>query len=46
MYISVGHRADLDSAAELVLRCAARYRLPEPTRAAHILGNQLRLAAP
>ncbi len=44
MYISIGHRADLAGAAELVLRCAARYRLPEPTRAAHILGNQLRLA--
>jgi deoxyribonuclease V len=45
MYISTGHRAELAGAAELVLRCAARYRLPEPTRAAHILGNQLRLAA-
>ncbi len=45
MYISVGQRAELAGAAELVLRCAARYRLPEPTRRAHILGNQLRLAA-
>ena len=44
MYVSVGHRAELVGAAALVLRCAARYRLPEPTRAAHILGNQLRLA--
>lgn len=45
MYISIGHRTELAGAAELVLRCAKRYRLPEPTRAAHILGNQLRLAA-
>ena len=45
MFISVGHRAELADAAELMLRCATRYRLPEPTRAAHILGNQLRLAA-
>lgn len=45
MYISIGHRTELAGAEELVLRCAARYRLPEPTRAAHILGNQLRLAA-
>ena len=45
IYVSTGHRADLTGATELVLRCATRYRLPEPTRAAHILGNQLRLAA-
>ena len=45
MFISIGHRAELAGAAELVLRCATRYRLPEPTRAAHMLGNQLRLAA-
>lgn len=43
MFVSIGHRAELASAAELVLRCATRYRLPEPTRAAHILGNRLRL---
>lgn len=35
VYVSVGHRATLDTARELVLRCATRYRLPEPTRAAH-----------
>lgn len=35
VYVSVGHRATLDTARELVLRCTTRYRLPEPTRAAH-----------
>jgi deoxyribonuclease V len=35
VYVSVGHRATLETARELVLRCATRYRLPEPTRAAH-----------
>jgi deoxyribonuclease V len=35
VFVSVGHRATLDTARELVLRCATRYRLPEPTRAAH-----------
>ncbi|MCX7009004.1 MAG: deoxyribonuclease V [Kiritimatiellaeota bacterium] len=45
MYISIGHRAELAGAEKLVLCCATRYRLPEPTRAAHILGNQLRLSA-
>jgi deoxyribonuclease V len=35
VYVSVGNRATLDTARELVLRCTTRYRLPEPTRAAH-----------
>jgi deoxyribonuclease V len=35
VYVSVGHRATLETARELVLRCTTRYRLPEPTRAAH-----------
>lgn len=37
LYISVGHRADLTTAIDLVLRCAIKYRLPEPTRLAHQL---------
>jgi deoxyribonuclease V len=42
LFISPGHLADIDSAAELVLRCAPRFRLPEPIRQAHkaaALGN-------
>lgn len=35
VFISVGNRATLDTACELVLRCTTRYRLPEPIRAAH-----------
>ncbi len=35
VFISVGHRANLASAVELILRCTTRYRLPEPIRAAH-----------
>jgi deoxyribonuclease V len=34
VYVSVGHRMDLDTAVRLVLRCAVKYRLPEPTRLA------------
>ena len=36
VYVSVGHRATLDTARQLALRCSTRYRLPEPIRAAHI----------
>ncbi len=35
VFISVGHRADLATSVELVMRCTTRYRLPEPIRAAH-----------
>jgi deoxyribonuclease V len=35
MFISPGHLADIPSAAELALRCAPKYRLPEPIRLAH-----------
>lgn len=42
VYVSVGHRATLETARELALRCATRYRLPEPIRAAHnVAGNFL-----
>ena len=35
VFVSVGHRVDLETAVSLVLSCATRYRLPEPTRWAH-----------
>ena len=37
VYVSAGHRIDLPAAARLVLDCAVRYRLPEPTRLADAL---------
>ena len=42
VYVSVGHRVSLDYAVELVLNCCTRYRLPEPTRLAHIEVNRFR----
>ena len=45
VYISPGHLTDLDSAVDLVLRSTTKYRLPEPTRQAHLLVNQLRVEA-
>lgn len=35
VFVSIGERIDLERAVRLVLRCAPRYRLPEPIRAAH-----------
>jgi deoxyribonuclease V len=44
VFVSLGHRIDLVSAVELVLRSTGKYRQPEPTRQAHLLVNQLRTA--
>jgi len=41
VYVSVGHRVDLEQAVDIVLRCGGGYRLPEPTR----LADQLVAAA-
>ena len=34
VYVSVGHKLSLASAATIVLECCTKYRLPEPTRLA------------
>lgn len=41
VFVSVGHRMDLETAVALVLDCATRYRLPEPTRWAHRVAGGL-----
>jgi deoxyribonuclease V len=45
VFVSVGHKIDLRSAAELVLATCRGYRIPEPTRQAHLYVNQLRREA-
>jgi len=44
LYISPGHKVDIETAADFVLTCGGGYRLPEPTRRAHLYTNRLRLA--
>jgi len=36
IYISIGHKVDLQAAIYWVLECCRGYRLPEPTRLAHL----------
>jgi len=41
VFVSIGHRVDLETAVALVLGCATKYRLPEPIRWAHqVAGGQ------
>jgi deoxyribonuclease V len=42
VFISIGHRVNLDSAVKLVLACGTRYRIPEPTRQADIEVTKLK----
>ncbi len=41
VYVSAGHRADLESAVKLVLACGRGMRLPEPLRLAHRLTTRV-----
>ena len=36
IYVSIGHKVDLQAAIYWVLKCCRGYRLPEPTRLAHL----------
>ena len=36
LFVSIGHKISLESAIEWVLKCCRGYRLPEPTRLAHL----------
>lgn len=42
LIISAGHKISLNTAVEWVMRCLKGYRLPEPTRQAHLAANQCR----
>ncbi len=44
LYISIGHKVSLETAVEIVQTCLIGYRLPEPTRQAHLAANAFRKA--
>ncbi|TET14450.1 MAG: deoxyribonuclease V [Dehalococcoidia bacterium] len=39
VYVSIGHKVDLQAAVSWVLRCCRGLRLPEPTRLAHLAAS-------
>jgi len=46
LYVSVGHKIDLASALQWVIRCCRGYRLPEPTRLAHLAAGGMLTSEP
>lgn len=45
VYISPGHLIDLEGAVRVALACDGGYRIPEPTRRAHLYVNEIRREA-
>jgi deoxyribonuclease V len=42
VFVSVGHKITLDESIEIVMKTVRGYRIPEPTRQAHLIVNALR----
>jgi deoxyribonuclease V len=46
IYVSVGHKINLVLALQLVMKCCRGYRLPEPTRLAHLAAGGMLTSEP
>jgi len=46
IYVSVGHKISLASALQWVMKCCRGYRLPEPTRLAHLAAGGMLTSEP
>ena len=46
VFVSPGHKIDIKGSISLVLQTCRGFRLPEPTRQAHLLSNRLRCLSP
>lgn len=42
VFVSPGHKMDLDSAVQITEACVRKHRIPEPTRQAHLFVNEVR----
>ena len=45
VFVSIGHRIDLNKSIEIVLACTLKYRIPEPLRLAHKLAAGEKIGA-
>ncbi|MDN3547383.1 deoxyribonuclease V [Mucilaginibacter aquaedulcis] len=43
IYISPGHRISMEQSVQVIKNCIRGYRIPEPTRQAHLLVNKIRI---
>ncbi|WP_183557703.1 deoxyribonuclease V [Mucilaginibacter sp. SP1R1] len=43
IYISPGHRVSMQQSVDIIKNCIHGYRIPEPTRQAHLLVNKIRI---
>lgn len=43
IFVSPGHKVSLAQSVEIIKNCITKYRIPEPTRLAHLLVNSIRL---
>ncbi|MDQ2753160.1 MAG: endonuclease V, partial [Bacteroidota bacterium] len=43
VFISPGNLITMDESLELIKQCVGKYRIPEPTRLAHLFVNELRV---
>jgi deoxyribonuclease V len=41
LFVSLGHKIDLDTALKVIIQCLKGYRLAEPTRMADILAEKI-----
>ncbi|WP_346238800.1 deoxyribonuclease V [Niabella insulamsoli] len=44
LFISPGHQISMAQSLDIITTCMGRYRMPEPTRLAHQLVNEIRIA--
>lgn len=45
LFISPGNLISMEQSVQIIINCIGRHRIPEPTRQAHLLVNQIRIAA-
>ena len=45
LFISPGHKVSIAQSVDIIKACIRKYRMPEPTRLAHLLVNETRIAA-
>ena len=44
LFISPGNLVSIEQSVQIIINCIGKHRIPEPTRQAHLLVNQIRIA--